>query len=270
RIDIALAGPGGLNGVGAVKAETSTSYELGLKSRFLDNRVQLNIVGFLSDYNNFQAQSAVIVNNAAQLVLNNVGKLRTKGVEVEFSAKPNEWLRLDASAAYTDAKMTVFPGAQNYSGQPGTAANCTTITAAGANAGLCAFQNRSGATLPNSPKFKFNLGATAEFPTGGDDGKATVSLNYQHQSDVNFDLLGNPLLTQAAYGILNGSIGYSKGQWKVTAFVNNLANVHYAASLSDGFGTLGGNAANPNAHVIYQFHPRDSERYFGAKIGLKF
>lgn len=271
RVNAALAGTAaGLNGVGAVKAETSTSFELGLKSRFLDNRVQLNVVGFLTNYNNFQAQSAVIIGGALQNVLNNVGKLRTKGVEVEFQAKPNEWLRLDASAAYTDAKMTSFLGAQAYSGQPGAAANCTFVTPAGANAGLCGFQNRSGATLPNSPKFKFNLGATAELPTGSNDGKALATLNYQHQSSVNFDLLGNPRLTEKAYGVLNGSIGYSQGAWRVTAFVNNLFNEHYASFLTDGFGTLGGNAANPNNNVIYQFHPRDSQRYFGVKLGLSF
>lgn len=265
RVNAALAGTApGLNGVGPVKAERSTSYELGLKSRFFDNRLQLNVTGFITDYNNFQAQSAVIIGGALQNVLNNVGKLKTKGVEVEFSAKPSDWLRLDASAAYTDAKMTVFPGAQAYSGQPGTAGNCTTVAASG----LCAFQNRSGASLPNSPKFKFNLGATGEIPFG-DDSKAIITLNYQHQSDVNFDLLGNPLLTQKAYGIFNAGIGAEFGPFRATVFVNNLFDTAYAGGLADGFGTLGGGATNP-AHVIYQFLPRDSSRFFGIKVQYKF
>lgn len=269
RVNAALAGTApGLNGVGPVKAEHSTSYELGFKSRFLDNRFQLNVTGFVTDYNNFQAQSAVVINNATQLVLNNVGKLKTKGVEVEFSAKPSEWLRLDASAAYTDAKMTSFLGAQGYAGQSATAANCTTV-ATGANTGLCAFQNRSGASLPNSPKFKFNLGAVGEIPFG-DDNKAIITLNYQHQSDVNFDLLGNPLLTQKAYGIFNAGIGAEFGPFRATVFVNNLFNTHYAGGLADNFGTLGGNGANPNNHVVYQVLPRDSERFFGIKLQYKF
>jgi iron complex outermembrane recepter protein len=271
RINASLGGTApGLNGVGPVKAERSTSYELGLKSRFFENKIQLNVTGFLTEYNNFQAQSAVTLGTppAFQLVLNNVGKLKTKGVEVEFSAKPSAWLRLDASAAYTDAKMTSFPGAQAYSAQPGTAANCTAIVATGASAGLCQFQNRSGATLPNSPKFKFNLSATGEFPIS-DEKKAIVILSYQHQSDVNFDLLGNPLLTQKAYGILDGSIGVDLGAFRARVFVNNLFDQKYAASLSDGFGTLGGSATNP-AHVIYQLDPRDSRRFFGIKLGYKF
>ncbi len=280
RVNAALAGTAaGLNGVGPVRAEHSTSYELGLKSRFFDNRVQLNITGFTTDYNNFQAQSAVIVNNAAQLVLNNVGKLKTKGVEVEFSAKPSDWLRFDASAAYTDAKMTSFAGAQGYSDQTGqvwngtTSAlvgNCTSAAAATALAPrtTCAFQNRSGASLPNSPRFKFNLGATADVPFG-DGNKAIITLNYQHQSAVIFDLLGNPLLTQKAYGIFNAGIGAEFGPFRATVFVNNLFDTHYAGGLSDGFGTLGGSATNP-AHVIYQVLPRDSSRFFGLKIQYNF
>jgi iron complex outermembrane receptor protein len=281
RINAALAGTGpGLTGVGPVNSESSTSHELGLKSRFLDNKVQLNVVGYLTNYNNFQAQSAVFINGAPQFVLNNVGKLRTKGVEVEFSAKPTDWLRLDASAAYTDAIMRSFPAAQNFSDQTGAVfsngasslvGNCIAAPAATAAAPrtLCTRQDRSGARLPNSPKFKYNLNATGEFPFG-DDNKALVTLGYQHQGKVNFDLLGNPLLTERAYGIFNASVGaqFANG-FKATVFVTNLFDTHYAASLSDAFQNVGGSATNP-AHVIYQFQPRDSSRFFGLKLGYSF
>jgi iron complex outermembrane recepter protein len=267
----------GLTGNGPVRPETSTSYELGFKSRFFDNRVQLNVIGFYANYRDFQAQSVIQVNNTPQFVLNNVGKLRTKGVEVEFSAKPTEWLRLDAGASYTDAIMTSFVGAQGYEGQTGATWNgtasvlsapCITAPAATAAAprSLCQFQDRSGGRLPNSPKFKWNLGATANFPLMG-EAEGTLVLSYQHQSAVNFDLKGNPLLSQAAYGVFNGSFGVEVGAVKVTAFVNNLFNRHYASNLSDGF--TGGSATN-DTHVIYQFLSRDSQRYGGMKFTFTF
>jgi iron complex outermembrane receptor protein len=280
RIDGSLSGTApGLTGVGAIRPETSTSFELGLKSRFFDNKVQFNLIGFTTDYKNFQAQSVITVNNAPQFVLNNVGKLKTKGIELEFSAKPSDWLRIDAGASYTDAVMTSFVGAQGYPGQTGATWNgtasvlsapCITAPAATALAPrtTCQFQDRSGQRLPNSPKFKWNLGATAEFPVA-EDVEATMVLGYQHQSAVNFDLLGNPLLAQGAYGIFNGSIGIEAGQFKVTAFVNNLFNKHYASSLADGFGNVGGSATN-DTHPIYQFLTRDSRRYFGAKVSVSF
>ena len=282
RINAALNGTApGLVGVGPIKPETSTSYELGLKSRFFDNKVQLNIIGFYTDYNNFQAQSAVLVGTppAPQFVLNNVGKLRTKGVEVEFQTKPTDWLRIDAGATYADAVIRSFPNAQGFDGQTGaifngTASvlqgNCTAAPAATAAAPrtLCQFQDRSGADLPNSPKFKWNVGATADFALT-DDATGTLILNYQHQSKVSFDLLGNPLREQEAYGIMNASFGVEFANIKVVAFVNNLFDKNYASSLSDNFGLAGGSATN-DTHPIYQFLSRDSQRYGGIKLSVSF
>lgn len=282
RINAALNGTApGLVGVGAIKPEKSTSYELGVKSRFFDNRVQLNVIGFYTDYNDFQAQSAILVGSppAPQFVLNNVGRLRTKGVEVEFQAKPADWLRIDAGAAYTDAVMQSFPNAQGFAGQTGALWNGTSsalvgncVSAAAATAvntrTTCAFQDRSGAQLPNSPKFKWNIGATSEFAFIGDSA-ATFILAYQHQSKVSFDLLGNPLLVQDSYGVLNTSFGVEFSNIKVTAFVNNVLNTHFASSMSDNFGVAGGSATN-DTHPVYQFMSRDSQRYGGIKIGVSF
>jgi iron complex outermembrane receptor protein len=257
-----------------VLPERSVSYEIGIKSRFLENRVQLNVTGFLTNYNNFQAQSAAFVNGALQNKLNNVGKLRTQGVEVELLTKPTSWLHIDGSAAYTDAKMVSFPGATCYGGggqladqvAAGIAAvyginTCGSYTPPGA-AAPGNFQDRSGNPLPNSPKFKFNISATVDQDLGSDT-KGSFGLNYQHQSGVNFDLLGDPLTVQDAYGILNGTIGVEHGPLKVTAFVNNIFDQHYVAGLTDSFGTYG-------THTIFQFQPRDSQRYFGMKVGVKF
>ncbi|MEY4237422.1 MAG: hypothetical protein RL339_23 [Pseudomonadota bacterium] len=282
RINGALNGTGpGLVGVGPIKPERSTSYEIGLKSRFLDNKVQLNVIGFYTDYNNFQAQSAVLVGTppAPQFVLNNVGKLRTKGVEVEFSAKPTDWLRLDAGASYTDAVMTSFLGAQGYPGQTGQVWNGTASTLVGpcisasaatavAPRTTCTFQDRSGARLPNSPKFKFNLGATTNFPISS-TADGTFIVSYQRQSAVNFDLLGNPLTVQEGYGVLNASLGVKFDNVRFTAFVNNLTGKHFASSLSDNYGIVGGSASN-DIHVINAFLARDSRRYAGLKVSMEF
>ncbi len=255
-----------------VQPEHSTSYEVGLKSRFFDNKLQLNLTGFYSNYNNFQAQSSQFLNGALQQKLNNVGKLRTKGFELELQARPVEWLHLDGSAAYTDAKVRSFPGAACYAGQAadqalaGAAAtyginSCGLYTPPGASTAAM-FQDRSGSQLPNSPKFKFNLSTMIEQSLGG-EAKGSIGINYQHQSGVSFDLLGDPLLAQKAYGIFNGSIGVEYKAFKFTTFATNLFNTHYASALTDVFGTTG-------VHTVVQFLPRDSRRYFGIKIAAKY
>lgn len=272
--------PARVNGtVGPIPPERSTAYEIGLKSRTADNRLQLNLAAFLTNYTNFQAQGGVLVNNLVQLQLESVGRLRTKGVEAEFSAQATPRLRLDASAAYVDAIITSFPNAQSYFGQVGQVyANgasaivgpCTTAIAATAASPstLCTYQDRSGARLPNSPRFKFNVGASGDVPLGNDVA-GTFTINYLHQSSVNFDLYGDPLDTQNAYGVLNGSIGVRKGGITLTAFANNLFNNHYASYLADSFALFGGSASNP-AHVISQFHTEESQRYFGLRAAAKF
>ncbi|MBS0255746.1 MAG: TonB-dependent receptor [Proteobacteria bacterium] len=254
-----------------VKPERSTSFEVGLKSRFMDNKVQFNLTGFYTDYNNFQAQSAQFVNGALQNKLNNVGKLRTQGFEAELSAKPVQWLRIDGSAAYTDAKVTSFVDAACYSGQLQdqalaglTGGEGINFCGASSTPGLTGnFQNRSGSQLPNSPKFKYNIGATVEQPVGTNGAKGSITLNYIHQSSVNFDLLGNPLLRQDAYGIVNLSVGLETGAFKITGFINNLGDTHYASLLNDQFGTYG-------THTVYQQQSRDSRRYFGLKVAYKY
>ena len=254
-----------------VQPERSTSYEIGLKSRFFDNHLQLNLTGFYTDYKNFQAQSSQLVNGALQNKLNNVGKLRTKGFELELSAKATDWLRFDGSAAYTDAKVVSFIDAACYAGQladqalAGRAAGPEGVNFCGATptAGLTGnFQDRSGSRLPNSPKFKFNIGATVERELGNDV-KGLFTFNYVHQSGVSFDLLGNPLLRQDAYGVLNGAAAIETGHFKVTVFANNLFNKHYGSTFTDGFSTFG-------THAVFQQLPRDSKRYFGIKIAAKY
>jgi iron complex outermembrane recepter protein len=256
-----------------VLPEHSTSFELGIKSRLMQNKVQLNVTGFYTNYNNFQAQSSQFINGSLQQKLNNVGQLRTQGLELELLTKPAPWLHIDGSAAYTDAKMVSFVGAACYAGQQAdqTAAGlakgptglgfCGSYTPPGATAVVQA-QDRSGAALPNAPKLKMNLGATVDTQLGAAT-KGSFGLAYLYQSGVSFDLLGNPLLRQNAYGVLNGNVAIEHGSFKISVFANNLFNEHYVSSMGDSFGSYG-------THTVFQYQPRDSQRYFGLKLGAKF
>ena len=254
-----------------VTAEHSTAYEIGLKSRFLQNRAQLNIAAFYTDYNNFQAQSSEFIGTVLFQKLNNVGKLRTKGVEVESQFRPLEWMHLDGSFAYTEAKILSFPNAACYAGQAadqaaaGVAAGPTGSNFCGASvspAGLGNVQDRSGGNLPNSPRFKFNLAGTVDRELGNDT-KGTLTVTYQHQSSVNFDLLGDPLDTQKAYGLMNVTLGLVHGNYALSLFLNNAFDTHYATTMTDNYGSFG-------THLITAVLPRDSQRYGGIKLGVKF
>jgi iron complex outermembrane receptor protein len=243
-----------------VAPETSRAYELGMKSRFLQNRVQLNATAFLTDYKDFQAQSSVVDPNTQLLqnAVNNVGELRTKGVELELTAKPVNTLLLESSLAWVDARITSYKGAGCYLGQT-LALGCVAL-------GNGFVQDLSGKRLSNAPRIKASLGATYNLPLSDSGFSSIINLNYQYQSDVNFDLKGNPLQVQEGYGVLNGSIALNSpsGAWKMTLFVNNLLDKRYATYINDTADLYGG------AHVLTQMLPRNSQRYAGLRLKYEF
>lgn len=241
-----------------VRPETSKSYELGVKSRFLQNKVQLNAVAFLTNYDDFQAQSSVLDASTGLIALrlNNVGKLQTKGVELELTAKPNRNWMLESSLGFTDAVIKSFPTATCYLGQT-AAQGCFAY-------GNGTAQNLAGKQLANAPRFKGNLGATYNFPVAHLNG--ALNLNYQYQSKVNFDLYQNPLTVQQDYSVLNGSVALRDDVqgWKLTVFGNNLLDRHYASFIQDGAGVFGG------AHVLGATLSRNSRRYVGVRLKYEF
>lgn len=241
-----------------VRPETSKAYELGLKSRILENRVQLNVTGFLTDFTDFQAQGGVTQPDGTIVPqLSNVGSLRSKGVEVEVSAKPVRALRIDATAAYTDATIRDFTNAPCYTNQT-LAQGCRPV-------GSANFQDLSGKPLANSPKFKYSLAGAYDvaLPSLPFDGFVTVE--YTHQSAVMLDLLGTPISRQKAYGVVNASLGVAgrdEDNYRVALFVNNLFDQHYASSL--------GYTGSSNAGAVAQLLPRNSKRYVGIRARMGF
>ncbi|MHA6718849.1 TonB-dependent receptor [Sphingomonas sp. RS6] len=242
-----------------VRPETSKAYEIGVKSRFLDNRVQLNVTGFWTDFKDFQAQGGVTQADGTIVPqLSNVGRLRSRGVEAELSARPTRQLRIDASAAYTDATIRDFPNAPCYTNQT-VAEGCVPVS------GGRSFQDLSGATLANSPKFKYNIAVNydVELPSLPFDGFITAE--WAHQSSVKLDLAGSPVSYQDAYGVLNGSIGVAgrgSDNYRVALFVNNLFDQSYATSL--------GYTGSSNAQAVAQLLPRNSRRYAGIRARFGF
>ncbi len=238
-----------------VGSEDAVSYEVGLKGSLLDGRAQFSVVAFLTDYEDFQAQSSKVdVNEGLTFKLNNVGELRTKGIEADFAAQLSSSLRFDAGLALIDAEIAEFPGANCYPGQ---------TEQQGCVGGS---QNLAGKPLANSPDFKYNLGLTWESSPSGWPVVLFANGNYSYQDDINFSLLANPRTIQDGYGIANFSAGVegADGGYRITLFVNNAFDEQYATAIGDSSGFYGG------APVLTQLLPRNAERYLGVKARLSF
>ncbi len=245
-----------------VRPETSLSYEAGLRGRILDDAASFSLTAFWSDYDDFQTQSALITQAGGVVVeLNNVGKLRTRGIEFEGNIELADGFELFGSAAYTDAKIRSFPGANCFTGQT-LAQGCAFNAALNRNV-----QDLAGSRLANSPEFKFTLGGSFETASGIADTDLFASLNYIWQSGVNYDLFGNPLTRQESYGLANLSFGLRDSEddnWSVTAFVNNVFDQAYSAGIADARNFFGGSV------VLTQQLARNYTRYGGVRVRLGF
>ena len=85
-------------------ADSLWSYELGAKNSLWDGRMQVNASAFVIDWNNIQ--QAVYLPACGQNFVENLGKVRSVGGEVEVQTRPVEALLFDVSVAHVDAKYT--------------------------------------------------------------------------------------------------------------------------------------------------------------------
>ncbi|NKB37796.1 MAG: TonB-dependent receptor plug domain-containing protein [Gammaproteobacteria bacterium] len=85
----------------AVEPETVTSYEVGFKSRFWDNRVQLNVAAFRVEYDDLQ----FFINFGDGGLNTNAGEQIVEGVELEFDLALTDELTFSLGYAYQDGEI---------------------------------------------------------------------------------------------------------------------------------------------------------------------
>ncbi|HMK91747.1 MAG TPA: TonB-dependent receptor [Thermoleophilia bacterium] len=96
-----------------LKPETANSYEIGVKTRFLDGRGTLDLSGFLQDFDNL-----VIAQEEGEGLpgLTNSGKQRFKGFEASLGLRLPSHITARASYSYHDARFKDF--VQDFDGVP--------------------------------------------------------------------------------------------------------------------------------------------------------
>lgn len=250
-----------INRTTPVRPETSRDWELGVRSQFFNRRVTLNVTLFDTRYKNFQAQGIEnLADGTVNYRLTNVGRLRTRGVEVESSARVSRDLSLGGSVAYLDAVITEFPDAQCYTNQT-AAQGC--VPAAG---GVPAHQDLSGARPPQAPEWKLTANFDYSHDLGSLPFKGVITGAYTYQSKINYSLNQDPTTVQGGYGIANLSLGIRQPErhYEIMAFVNNLFDKHYYENITNSSGNYAG------ALAIQSYLPRDFSRYAGVRLSYSF
>ena len=87
------------------KAETLSSWELGLKSDLFDRRARMNLALWTSRLKNMQQEATPPTNPSAQETVNGLEAAIFRGLEADLMVVPAQGLSLTGSYAYTHVKM---------------------------------------------------------------------------------------------------------------------------------------------------------------------
>jgi iron complex outermembrane receptor protein len=216
--------------------EKAKTIEVGLKSQFLDHRLQVNAAVFTTKYDGIQLNFQQGVSPTIQ----NAGDARIKGAELELTAAPVSGFTVNASLGYLDAYYTdVLVPAQ--------------VAANPFQAGVF-----PGADLPKTPKFKANLSPRYEFNVA--NGAAVILLgDWTHTAKMWNDTERAYLLERPKTDVFNASVTYrTTDHWELSVGATNIGDERY---LTTGQAQLAGGQ-------IYGTYNRPREWY--AKLGVKF
>lgn len=236
----------------AFDPETVRDVEVGVKADFLDHKLRTNLAAFYG----WQGKVQRIVNaydpvfNSITQYVQNAGSARTYGLEFEGTALPWQGMEVTGSLALLNAAYTSFYATQLVGSTPVTV-------------------NRTGETVPQSPKVTFSVGATQQFAIG--PGRLSLHADYAYVSSRAFyQDTASPLQPAAvqqiyakanqqgtvpAYGLLNGQIGYNLADAGIefTVWGRNLANKDFFNVVSTFYTSFGPAIGYPGAPRTFGF-----------------
>lgn len=250
-------------GVETYRPESIGAYTIGSKNRFFDNRLQVNVEGFLWKYRNQQfSQFGYDLGNPPSTVFltRNIGDSTIMGadLDLEFLATPDTLL--SANVQYLDTEYDSFTYfAPNQGLPPNTACAYSPTTQNANGAVLNVFEiDCSGRPAFNSPKWSFNLNAqqTVHFE-GGPKLVLQAGTRYRSSSYFSADYL--PYLKAEAGFVSNASVTLTNEEENrfITFYVLNLENEQrLLTATATSSGIFASSAEQP--------------RTYGIRVGGKF
>ncbi|WP_326523001.1 TonB-dependent receptor [Sphingomonas sp.] len=220
---------GGFTDLGNYRPEAIEAYEIGSKNRFLNNTVQLNVAAYLYNYTDQQVSQTVT--NAAggvATLVQNAGRSRYKGVEIDMILQPSPRDRFNMYVGYQDARYVDFAAAA--SGQ------IARIAAAEGRLSGSNFQ-LSGRRPPQAPEWTVNAGYEHDFPIAG--GLLTPRIQTRLESESFFTFYNFRSDRQRAYTRSDILLSFTPESRRFTAsaFVRNIEDAVVLASAQPPFST---------------------------------
>jgi iron complex outermembrane receptor protein len=206
---------GGFNGrvtvpqdIGPFNPEFDNSYEVGIRSDWLNKRLRANVAVFYNKWDNMQVPTSIFTGNPpeASSTILNAARATTKGAELELQAAPTAAFNMRATLGYLDAKYDQF-----------------------VSSGV----DYSGRATPYSPKWTGSLSGAYEFTTPA--GAVKPSLQYTFTSNQWSNFTQAPAEYIHSVGLVKANINFAPIQqkWSISLWATNLLNKQYVISSLD-------------------------------------
>lgn len=250
-----------------VDPETSEAFEIGLKSRFFDNRLEVNVALFRTIFSDFQAQVLDLNSDDDSLAisplafrLDNAGELETRGVELDFQARPLAGVFMYGSVLYNEARFNEFETQCFVGQQPGEKGGVDSN-----GDGTCDYQDVAGGRMPNAPEWSVSLTTRYEQPLDGGASNAYVQLSGRYVSDIQFNAEQHPGAIQEAYQLWDARVGWMgfDDRLEIAGYVKNLFAQNYVALITPL------SVSNDRRDLLHSI-PRGADRQFGLSVGYQF
>jgi iron complex outermembrane receptor protein len=214
--------------------ENLTAYEIGMKSKWFDNRLVVNMAGYFNRYKDIQL--TIPAGGASQAVIQilNVGQNDIKGGELEIVAVPLPGLQLTATAGMINARYVKFDDPTN--------------------------KLAKDRRLPASPTYTYNFGAGYEFPIGS-MGDLRLHAEWAARGQSATDVVNTPQLNRGKSGELAAQITWamSDGVTEIGLFGKNLLDRTYFI-----------NGVSLDASIGHAYRFYNEPRQYGIELRRQF
>jgi iron complex outermembrane recepter protein len=214
------------------------SYETGIKSTLLDNRLRANVGLFYYDYTNLQVVE--YDDDTGISTTTNAGEATIQGIEGEFVARVSDNLDVNLVVTYTDAQFDFFPQGEGV--------------------------DFKGNDLPNTPNLTYSLGAqyTSEIDNVG---YLVFRGDYAWRDSVYFKSNNEEKFQSDSYSLLNLRVSLMTfdDKWEVSLYGTNMLDERYANYITAGRNLDGGRTDDGNTSNTY-----GEPRQYGIKMRYNF
>lgn len=200
--------------------EKITSYEVGLKSDLLDNRLRVNIAAYHYDYSDLQIRIAVPTGGVN---IANAASARVNGIDLETVVRVTPDFEITGTAAVIDAKFKdgVLDSVPNTFFRFGDPISVVPVDITG---------NR----LVRAPRFQAFVRGDYTLHLGELDLRTEASLRYQSRTYfLETEQRGDTYKQDGwAQVDLRATLKPVSGPWRISAYVSNLTNKRYITQVS--------------------------------------